>query len=52
MQPGSSYIKSLAEIGCLENMNNFKVLAYPCNNAAPGLRAAPRQAMLHERSGG
>src|SRR3954447_23084937 len=33
MQSESSYIKSLAEIGCLEDMNNFKGLAYPCNNA-------------------
>src|SRR3954452_16346724 len=35
MQSESSYIKSLAEIGCLEDMNNFKGLAYPCNNASP-----------------
>src|SRR4051794_39705028 len=35
MQSESSYIKSLAEIGCLEDMNNFKGLAYPCNNAIP-----------------
>src|SRR3954470_18773025 len=36
MQSESSYIKSLAEIGCLEDMDNFKGLAYPCNNAPFG----------------
>ena len=33
MQSESSYVKSLAEIGCLENVNDFKGLAHPCNNA-------------------
>src|SRR3954451_24223648 len=34
MQPESSYISGLAEIGCLEKVSKIKDLPYPCNNAA------------------
>src|SRR4051794_2754348 len=55
MQSESSYVKSLAETGCLENMSNFKGLAYPCNNAAaasdPRRSRASARATLRPRLG-